>query len=72
MTRTQPAIGTLDRRINSTTRARVAQLERQRTELMEELGQAKASQGASLMADLISLERLIANLVMAARSLPKS
>lgn len=72
MTGTQQAVTTRDRRINSAARSRVAQLESQRTELLEELGRTKGSEGAPLMADLISLERLIANLVMAARSRARS
>jgi hypothetical protein len=60
-----PAI--IDRRVNPSIRREVAQLERRRAELLDELGRKKAADGARLFADLVLIDTQIEALVSAAR-----
>ncbi len=57
----------IDRRANPSIRREVAQLERRRAELLDELGRKKALDGARLFADLVSVDAQIEALVSAAR-----
>jgi hypothetical protein len=58
----------IERRVNPTIRREVAQLERHRAELLEELGRTTAAEGGRLFADLVSVDTLIEALLSAARS----
>ena len=57
----------LDGRVNPAIRREVAELERRRAELLDELGRKKAADGARLFADLVVVDSQIAALLSAAR-----
>jgi hypothetical protein len=57
----------IDRRVNPTIRSEVAQLERHRAELLDELGRKTAADGAHLFEDLVSVDTQIEALMSAAR-----
>jgi hypothetical protein len=64
---TLSAARVIDRRVNPTIRSEVAQLERHRAELLDELGRKTAAEGGHLFEDLVSVDTQIEALMSAAR-----